>query len=249
MTEISSQNQISPVNNGVPVNNPQYITTAGGQSVSVQPSTITYPYYQYPTSSVYDPNQKQAASGVNIYIYNPSAFGAPSSNSVANANYLPNGTQPKTGANKVDKPQHPIANTSIINDNSEVNEQDKNNKKKDVVNLTNEYIKSLESYLKSPDKNVRKNGIVDLIKRFEEDSTRYNNPALTALLNIALQDPDANNRLLAMTCISGENACGDENTVKLLQELQKSDKLYGQEAQSANEALLKANRTKSTINA
>ncbi len=68
MTEISSQNQIYPVNNGVPAYNPQYITTAGGQSVSIQPSNVTYPYYQYPTASVYDPNQKQAASGVNIYI-------------------------------------------------------------------------------------------------------------------------------------------------------------------------------------
>ncbi len=136
-----------------------------------------------------------------------------------------------------------------MDNNNTVNVQAQSGKTKNVVNLTNEYIKTLESYLRSADKNVRKNGIVDLIKRFEEDPSRYNNPALTALLNIALQDPDANNRVLAMTCITGENACGDNNTIKLLQELQKSDKIYGQEAKSANEALLKAGRIKSSISA
>ena len=257
MTEISSQNQIYPVINGVPVNNPQHITTAGGQSVSIQPSNVTYPYYQYPTASVYDPNQKQAASGVNIYIYNPSAIGGPTSSSVANANYLPNGgVQPQPpvyrafSTTETPLPQQPIANTPIMTDNNNtVNVQAQSGKTKNVINLTNEYIKTLESYLRSADKNVRKNGIVDLIKRFEEDSSRYNNPALTALLNIALQDPDANNRVLAMTCISSENACGDNNTIKLLQELQKSNKIYGQEAKSANEALLKAGRIKSSISA
>ena len=113
--------------------------------------------------------------------------------------------------------------------------------------MTDDYIKTIENYLRSPDESVRKAGIVDLLKRFGEDSSRYDDPALTALLNIALQDPKANNRLLAMSSISGEMAHGDENTVQLLKNLQTSDKLYGQEAKMATEALLKAAQTRTEI--
>ena len=83
-----------------------------------------------------------------------------------------------------------------------------------------------------------------MIKRFEEDKTRYNNPALTALLNIALQDPSASNRLLAMSPIASGGAVGDKNTVELLKKLASSDKLYGQEAQMANDALLNASQNR-----
>ena len=250
MAELSSQNQIKPVNQGTPIYNygvnPSYIKTTNGQEVSVQPSNITYPYYQYPTASLYDTNQKQAASGVNIYIYNPSAIGGPTSTSTASANYANATPSQEKAAAFQPLSSQPIANTPISYDNN-VNIKAQDGEKKQVVNLTNDYIKTLESYLRSADKNIRKNGITDLIKRFEEDTSRYNNPALTALLNIALQDPDANNRMLAMTCLTGETASGDENTAKILQQLQTSKKLYGQEAQTANEALLKTGRTKSSV--
>ena len=70
---------------------------------------------------------------------------------------------------------------------------------------------------------------------------------MTALLNISLQDPDANNRLLAMSPIASGSAHGDTNTIEILKPLQSSDKLYGQEAVIANNALLKTAQTMMTI--
>ena len=109
---------------------------------------------------------------------------------------------------------------------------------------TDEYIKSLENYIRDNDPSVRKAGIIDLIKRYEEDSSRYDDPALTALLNIALQDPKAENRMLAMSVISAEQAHGDENTIALLRNLQTSTKAYNQERKMAMEAALKAAQSK-----
>lgn len=230
-------------------NNGSTVASNNGQqgTVKVSNSDGTSQIYNYPATSIYDPNSKQAASGVNIYIYNPSAIGGPSSNSIANANYAnPQGTSPSpvpAVLNAEPAASTPIANTPI---SSEIKPEEKKETKK-IVELTDDYIKTLENYLKSPDETVRRAGIIDLVKRFEEDSSRYDDAALTALLNIALQDPKADNRLLAMSAIAGENAHGDDNTVALLQMLQKSDKLFGQEAKMATEALLKAAQTKTEV--
>lgn len=236
-------------------NNGSAVATNNGQQGTVSVSTpgAQQQVYQYPTTSIYDPNNKQATSGVNIYIYNPSAIGGPSSNSVANATYgypAPATTpQPQIPAisNNNEAPQSnvSIANTPIAP--SSTTEESKDKKTKKVVELTDEYIKTLEGYLKSPDQEVRKMGIVELIKRYEEDDSRYEDPALTALLNIALQDPKASNRTLAMGPLTSEVAHGDNNTVTILQNLQQSDKVYGQEAKMATDALLKVSQTKTEI--
>ncbi len=236
-------------------NNGSVVATNPGQQGTVSVSTPGAPQqvYQYPTTSIYDPASKQATSGVNIYIYNPSAIGGPSSNSVANATYgYP--AQPAVSAAPVaqipdtkglaSQPNVSIANTAIAPDEKT---EAKDKKTKKVVELTNEYIKTLESYLTSADANVRKMGIVDLIKRYEEDKSRYEDPALSALLNIALQDPKPTNRTLAMGPILAEVAHGDENTIKILQNLQKSDKVYGEEAKMATEAMLKVAQNKVEI--
>ncbi len=233
-------------------NNGSVVATNPGQQGTVSVSTPGAPQqvYQYPTTSIYDPASKQATSGVNIYIYNPSAIGGPSSNSVANATYgypaqpavasTPVAQIPET-QNVAAQPNVSIANTAIAPD-EKAEAEDKKSKK--VVELTNEYIKTLESYLTSADANVRKMGIVDLIKRYEEDTSRYEDPALSALLNIALQDPKPTNRTLAMSPILAEVAHGDSNTITILQNLQKSDKVYGEEAKMATEAMLKVAQNK-----
>ena len=248
MSEVSQAGQTNNIGSTTPLYTytPQQIVTPQGQSVSITPSNITAPFYQYPNTSIYNSNPKQAASGVNIYIYNPSGLGGPSSNSTANANYmLPNQNQtaattnvnPQTEPRQAAAANTPIANAPISpQQNSEKILDEKENKT--VVELTDNYIKTLENFLKSNDKDIRKSAIIDLIKRFEEDETRRDNPALTALLNIALQDPDDNNRMLAMTPVATGSAKGDDNTAILLQGLSASDKLYGTEAKMANESLL-----------
>ena len=260
MTQVQGINQTYPnQNTGTPLYNyptaavpampVSTVATNNGQQGTVSVSTPNgySQVYSYPTASVYgSAQQPQATSGVNIHIYNPSAIGGPTSNSTANANYAsPNGAQPWMA---YDPKQAASSNSSAIANTSLNSEKtDDSKKKKQIVELTDDYIKTLESYLKSADADIRKSGIVDLINRFEEDSSRYDDPALTALLNIALQDPNANNRLLAMSPIAGENAHGDKNTINLLKSLQKSDKLYGQEAKMANESLLKSAQTKKEV--
>ncbi len=232
-------------------NNGSAVATNNGQqgTVSVSNTDGTKQIYNYPTTSLYDPNTKQPTSGVNIYIYNPSAIGGPSSNSVANATYAMPGT---TVPAQVPAPQiapvasqglSPQQNVSIAN-TPIYDQANKNQRTKKVVELTDEYIKSLENYIRDNDPSVRKAGIIDLIKRYEEDSSRYDDPALTALLNIALQDPKAENRMLAMSVISAEQAHGDENTIALLRNLQTSTKAYNQERKMAMEAALKAAQSK-----
>lgn len=242
-------------NVGTPLNyynNGSTVATNNGQqgTVSVSNTDGTKQIYNYPTASLYDPNNKQASSGVNIYIYNPSALGGPSSNSVANATYaMPGATVPNqvpaqqiTPAPAATQSLAPNQTVSIAN--TPISGDGKEQRTKKVVELTDEYIKSLENYLRDNDASVRKAGIVDLIKRFEEDSSRYDDPALTALLNIALQDPKAENRMLAMSVISAEQAHGDENTIALLKNLQTSTKAYDQERKMAMEAALKAAQSK-----
>ncbi len=253
MSEMQTGNSIS--NNqmtGTPLyyygNNTQ--TPPQQQTVCVTPANGSQ-IYQYPQTSLYNDPNKQAASGVNIFIYNPSAIGGQTStgNSVPAA-YAAAAAQPTAAIASNDvQAAAPITKTleteapaaaAPVSEAEEVNANDNNKKTKRIVELTDNYIKTLESYLRSPDESVRKSGISELVKRYEEDGSRYDDEALTALLNIALQDPDANNRMLAMSPISAGCAHGDENTLELLKNLQSSDKLYGQEAKMASNALIKA---------
>ncbi len=256
MSEIQNYN-LGSVQTGTPLYNyPTAVPVSQTPVNTTQSQGQITPVYQYPSASLYNPNP-QTASGVNINIYNPSGSGA--GTYPANTFYYP---QPYFNNNVTSQPQQqvqqqsqqipqaeeqnsqaaqPIANTPI----SEKTEGTKENESsKPIVELTDDYIKTLENFIRSNDATVRKSGIGQIIKRFEEDKSRYDDPALTALLNIALQDPDSSNRLLAMSPIAAGCAHGDKNTVKLLQELQKSDKLYGQEAKMATDALINTSQTK-----
>ncbi len=227
--------------------NPQIVSDS-------QNNPYTSQIYQYPQNSIYNPSQPQTASGVNINIYNPAGFSTPN----MNPSYIyPAGscitqpivqqTQPLPETKNIQN-DSVVANTPIKEDeiSSKTKETD-NTKTKEVVEINDNYIKTLENYLRSADNTVRRNGINELVKRFEEDSSRYDHPALTALLNIALQDSDPANRILAMTPVATGSAHGDENTAKILQQLQSSDKLYGEEAKMANESLLNTVKTKKQI--
>ncbi len=233
MSNISGNQPIYNTQTGTPLysyaNNPM----PQQQTVTVSSPNMSS-IYQYPQTSVYNDPNKQAASGVNIYIYNPSAIGGPTSPIV----------QPQPAAVNAAPITNPVPSEQI---KPPVSNNISTDRTKNIVELSDEYIKNLESYIRSNDENIRKNGIVDLIQRFEEDNSRYDDPALTALLNIALQDPSSSNRRLAMSVISGGNAHGDTKTIELLTNLQNSDKDFGQEAINANKALLKTGQSRLTV--
>ncbi len=220
-------------------------------SQSTQPAVaITTPQgrqvYQYPQTSVYNDPAKQPASGLNIFVFNPSGI----SNAEAVNNTVctlgqqgqPVQTQPNVQASQPIQNQ-PIANTPLKSEKTESSDK----KKKNIVKLTDDYIKTLESFLRSQDTSIRKQGVQDLVKRFEEDDSRYENESLTALLNIALQDPDVHNRMIALSVVASGSAHGDNNTIQLLQGLTTSDKMYGQEAKMATSALLKTSQTREKV--
>ena len=249
MTDFNSTNQLYnsgaiPYYNQAAISAPAY--NMPQNTVPVQQSGVTNPIYNYPSASIYDPNQKQQMSGVNIYVYNPSALGGngqcPPIVTTTPPNQMPaTNMYGNTPVANTPIAETPVANTPIAEQPKETD----NKKKRPVTELTNNYIKTLESYLRSDDASLRNMGIKEVLKRFEEDESRYDNKPLTALLNIALQDTDTKNRLLAMSVVAGGSAHGDNNTILLLQNLQNSDKMYGQEAKMASEALLKAAETRS----
>ena len=130
-----------------------------------------------------------------------------------------------------------------LESNPETESQEKlgngNTEKRNVVILSDEYIKTLENYLNSQDLEIRKMGARDVIARLEEDPSRKDDPALTALVNKMLQDPSSTIRALGLSTIEAGVLSGDNKTVDLLKKIQKKDDGYGLDATQATSALLK----------
>ena len=237
---------------GTPVYNygtaPQTLHTTQGQSVSVTPQYSSQ-IYSYPTNSLYEP--KQAASGVNIIICNPAGYSNGQTGCVPYYPVIPQmpqvinniPQQPAPVINNNIPESSPVASAPIASTEISSNGDNKPVKTKKITKITDDYIRNLETYLRDSSKETRQAGINQLVKLYEEDDpSRYDDPALTALLNIALQDPDASNRISAMLPLSTGSAHGDENTKLLLEKLASSNKMFGAEAKMARESLLLISR-------
>jgi len=137
----------------------------------------------------------------------------------------------------------------IDNLNKMVEEQrnlEKNGKETKIVALTNEYIKSLENYLNNPNTEIRLLASQEILTRFDEDRSRYNDRALNALINKMLQDPEKIIRTAAMSALSSDLASGNDYTVKLLNEIQKNpDSDQTDVVEAANILLKKSTVTES----
>lgn len=184
-------------------------------------------------------------SGVNIQIFNPSVTPPNATAPVYNVN-APNysnnpGCYPSNyytnNFNPDDKQKQSIASSSTVSETSE--KTDKKTEKREIVQLTDEYIKTLENYLNSQDKEVRLMGAKEVFARLDEDHSRKDDKALNALVNKMLQDPSTPVKLLAMSALNSRIASGDDFTVNLLQQMQSSQSGYGQDAIQASEILLK----------
>jgi len=149
------------------------------------------------------------------------------------------------GENSADK----AAETNKNNQNNvtnEVNKGDDNNtkndkktEKKEVVLLSDEYIKSLENYLNSQDLEIRKMGAHKVLDRLEEDHSRKDDPALTPLVNKMLQDPSEAIRIIALSIIESGLLSGNNETAQILKNMQSSSDGFGLDATQASSALLK----------
>lgn len=120
-------------------------------------------------------------------------------------------------------------------------QQPQNTRKKRIQVLTDQYIKNLEQYLNSPSEDMRKYAAQEVLKRLDEDRTRYNDAALNALINKMLQDPACHKvKATALTALETQLAQGNDNTVKILQNMAQNDKSRdGADAATAANILLK----------
>ena len=112
--------------------------------------------------------------------------------------------------------------------------------KKDIVLLTDEYIQTLENYLRNDNPDIKLMGAKELMKRFREDDSRKNDLALTNLLNLTLQSKYSLVKMVGLSIIQNGWAKGDDFTQQLLAQIQQSKTGFGLDALDAANAALKS---------
>lgn len=197
-------------------------------------------------------------SGVNIQIFNPSvaAPGASVPGSVVNtsnystapAAYPPNYyTQNFNPVNNVSNPAQqaalpataPAAPPAPAPVQAVAEPEKKKTEKREIVQLTDDYVKNVENYLNSQNSDVRLMGAKEVMARLQEDDSRKNDKALNALVNKMLQDPSQKVKFIALALLDSGAASGDTTSVNILQNMQQQKTNYGEDALKASEILLK----------
>lgn len=180
-------------------------------------------------------------SGVNIQIFNPSVATPGSVVPPATINtscttnpcypanyYTQNFAQPPVQPVQAVQPATPVQQT-----------QNKKTEVREIVELTDDYVKSLENYLNSQDQQVRLLGAKEVLARLQEDDSRKNDEALNALLNKMLQDPYQPIKFIAMGAFEARAANGNDESIAILQNIQGQKSTQGEDALKASNVLLK----------
>lgn len=221
---------------------PQCTTQTQQQNIHTQPAIqqpVQYqaqPQIQQPQSqNVQVPNY----SGVNIQIFNPSVATPGATAPVYNVNAPNYGTNPANGCYPSSYYTNNWGNNTQAVPVNENKAEKKKTEKREIVQLTDEYIMNLENYLNSQDKEVRLMGGKEVIARLEEDHSRKDDKALNALVNKMLQDPYTPVKILALSALDSRVVTGDDYTIGLLKQMQNSSSGYGQDAMQATNILLK----------
>lgn len=205
------------------------------QAQTVQNQCAVQPQAQQP-QNVQVP---ASMSGVNIQIFNPSVTppGATPPTYNVNAPCYPSNyyTNPMGGQTGVQDKNNSQTKTTTETESKD----DKKTEKKKVVQLTDDYIRNLENYLNSQEKDIRLSAAKEVYSRLEEDTSRKDDKALTALINKMLQDPSEEIRVLAMAALQERIVTGDDFTVNVLTRMQNDKAHYGMDATDASKILLK----------
>lgn len=235
----------------------QTIPTQPAQNPNNPPPPNNNSYYYPQTTYQVPPN----TSGVNIQIFNPSVTPPGAQAPVYNvnspcypANYYtgqygpcccnggnvngPNGGN-VNGPNGGNGGTNGADSSSSSSTSNTTTNTEQKTEKKEVVMLTDEYIKSLENYLNSQNIQDRVNAAKQVYARLKEDKSRRDDKALTALVNKMLQDPSNEVRMVALAALDSRICTGDDFSVKLLQNMQQSNSGFGQDAVDASSILLK----------
>ncbi len=208
------------------INNPSV-----GAGVGMPQYTMPYTYPAYYPYFAYPPNYYMGnMGGINQSVNVNGLGGYPAGYPGYNAN----------GTNNNDNINRKNINETNINTSE-------NKKQREIVVLTDNYIKNLENYLKSNNVELRKNAVKEILTRFKEDKSRIDNPSLTALLNIALQDPNSVVRSVAMTALEAGYAKGNSLTEQLLRNMQTQKSNFSSDAIQASDGLLQMSKTKAMV--
>lgn len=198
-------------------NYPQY----QGQSFQYYPpqyQTLPMQQPQYPQASPPSTVEKYSTgSGVVINITNP----------VGTQNGVPlMPSSPPPLPQQPSPPPMPSQNQPVpfpAAQNLDKKAEDKKDNKEPIKPLTDDYIKSIDNYLKNDKPEVRKQGALAILRTFKtgkDDNKIRTDQALTNLLNRTLQDPKSEIRLIALGVISGNYAEGDNKTIQILKNMQ-----------------------------
>ena len=207
-------------------NNP-YRTDSG-----YNPQDPKSPNNPYRAGGPLDPNNPNNPYGANPNDpNNPYRPGGP---------YDPNNKDNKYGAGGLLDPNNPISPYYNANSNTTNNISSTGDKteKKRVVLLNDDYIKNLENMLNSQDKSQRITAAKAVFERLDEDPSRKDDKALTALVNKMLQDPVQEVRLLALSALEGRICNGDDFTIAVLKNMQTNPQGQGFDAADASRILL-----------
>lgn len=229
------------------------------QAASYYQQNVNKPSQQYctvPYDAQNSPQNYQVPnySGVNIQIFNPSVTPPGANAPVYNVNAPTYSAQgqgiPPCYPSNYYTQQFPSQNnnSSTVKETSVIEESVKEEKvkteKRKVVQLTDEYIKNLENYLNSQDKDVRYMGAKEVVARLEEDDSRVDDKALNALINKMLKDPYDKVRFLAIAALKARIAEGNDESVELLKRMQTGQSAYGMDAPLATDTLLQMSAKK-----
>lgn len=175
--------------------------------------------------------------GVNIQIFNPASYASVAPSSSYSNNFLPSYPQNYYTQNFTQPPPVVPAATPTQPQTTHTAES-KKTEKREIVQLTDTYIKNLETALNNQNSQVRLMAAKEVLARLQEDPSRKDDPALNALVNKMLQDPYAPVKMIAMSAIESRIASGDDTSIKILQNIQKQKTANGEDSLQAHHALL-----------
>ena len=222
-----------------------------------------YPYAQTQAAPVVQQQQAPAAQPANTngatFNITPPAPGTNASGVTINimgASVNPNGaninnTYNTTGApgqsyppgyymnppQQMSQPTVPVG-ANPLNQTNQAEKKD--TPKKNIVLLTDEYIKTLENYLRNDNPDIKLMAAKELMTRFREDESRKTDQALINLLNLTLQSKYSPVKMVGMSIIENGWTRGDQFTQQLLAQIQQSNTGYGLDALDAANAALKS---------
>ena len=240
--QIQSQPQVQPVS--------MLQAQTASQQATAQPQATEQPQANVQSQASAQPQTVQVPnySGVNIQIFNPTVATPGSTVSPANVNANTTATNPCYPTNYYTQNLAQPATLQPVQATQPQYNSGTKTETREVVELTDDYVKSLENYLNNQDKQVRLIGAKEVFARLQEDDSRKNDPALVALLNKMLQDPYQPIRFMAMGSFEARAAKGNDESISLLQKIQtqQANQNQSEDSLKASNALLKMVGTTTT---